>query len=348
MDAQKREACPECATETSVSNRLDRRTFIRATSSGVAGIAGVASVLGASKLTAAPVEAERRPKPAESLVRELYESLSDEQKKSLVQPYNHTTGPAGSKPTRLQTFNSPVLAKRIADSYTKPQQDLVKQTLKAILSGEEAYDRLTRHGKWDGAGSFEGNGAVIFGDPSGDKPFSWVFSGHHLTVRCDGNSQPNTAFGGPLYYGHSATGYSETNVYNYQTKKVLSVFDALNEKQRQQAVVVDNPGDGLAGLNPRADKPRGIAYADLDESQRGLVADVMRLLLAPFRQEDGDEVMQLIKANGGLEKVQLGFYKDAGADENKRWHYWRLEGPGFIWNYRVLPHVHCFVNVVSA
>ena len=32
---------------------------------------------------------------------------------------------------------------------------------------------------------------------------------------------------------------------------------------------------------------------------------------------------------------------------NERWHFWRLEGPGFVWNYRVLPHVHCYVNISS-
>ena len=27
--------------------------------------------------------------------------------------------------------------------------------------------------------------------------------------------------------------------------------------------------------------------------------------------------------------------------------FWRLEGPGFVWNYRVLPHVHTYVNISS-
>ena len=33
--------------------------------------------------------------------------------------------------------------------------------------------------------------------------------------------------------------------------------------------------------------------------------------------------------------------------KEQRWHFWRLEGPGFVWNYRVLPHVHTFVNISS-
>jgi hypothetical protein len=73
----------------------------------------------------------------------------------------------------------------------------------------------------------------------------------------------------------------------------------------------------------------------------------MHTLLGPFRKEDGDEVMQLIKAQGGMEKIQLAFYKDKADKSNDRWDSWRLEGPGFVWNYRVLPHVHCFVNITS-
>ena len=46
-----------------------------------------------------------------------------------------------------------------------------------------------------------------------------------------------------------------------------------------------------------------------------------------------------------LEKIHLAFYQDGRMNDNNRWHFWRLEGPGFVWNYRVLPHVHCYVNI---
>lgn len=341
MSSTPQRNCPECATPAAASVGVDRREFIRAVSGSLAAV-----TVGSTLLPARRVRAQGTEKPAETLVRELYSTLSDEQKKSLVFAWDH--GGDKGTPTRLQTFNSPILGKRIAQEYTKPQQDLIRATLRAILSGDEAFTRLERGGKWDGAGSFEGNGVAMFGDPSGKDPFSWVFAGHHLTLRCDGNSQPNAAFGGPMYYGHSANGHSETNVYNYQTKQVMAVFDALNEKQREKAIVVGNPGDAQTGLKFRDEKSRaGIIDADLDPSQRELVASVMRTLLAPFRKEDGDEVMQLIKANGGLEKIRLAFYKDKADKGNDRWDYWRLEGPGFVWNYRVLPHVHCYVNIVG-
>ncbi len=88
----------------------------------------------------------------------------------------------------------------------------------------------------------------------------------------------------------SANGHSDMNVYNDQTKEVMSVFDMLNEPQRKQAVIVGSPGDGVGALKPKlVEKPAtGVGYGDLDESQRTLVATVMRKLLNPFRQEDGE------------------------------------------------------------
>ena len=336
--------CPECSEQVIPSAGLGRRDFIRVVAGGAVGMLGGSSLLS----SAAAQDKGAAAKPAEGLVRELFATLTPDQKKEMVLPWDHGAE-KGGMPTRLKTHNAAPLGKPLGEQFTKPQQDLIRATFKSILSGDEAYERITRHGKWDSSGSFEGNGVAIFGDPSGKDPFSWVFAGHHLTLRCDGNSQPNTAFGGPMYYGHSANGHSDTNVYNYQTKQVMSVFDMLNEQQRKLAVVVGNPGDGVGALKPKLIEkpPVGVGYAQLDESQQKLVTGVMRTLIDPFRKEDGDEVMQLIKKNGGMEQVRLAFYKEDAEKGNDRWDYWRLEGPGFVWNYRVLPHVHCFVNVVG-
>ena len=342
------QTCPECSEVVTPLTGLARRDFIRVVAGGAMGVMGGASLLSSTSAFAAPVEKARATKPAETLVREIYATLTAEQKAAMVLPWAHGTEKGGT-PTRLKTHNAPPLGKKLGEQFTKPQQDLIHTTFKAILSDEESYSRISRKGKWDDSGSFAGNGIAIFGDPSGKDPFSWVFAGHHLTLRCDGNSQPNTAFGGPMYYGHSANGHSDTNVYNYQTKQVMGVFDMLSEQQQKKAVVVGGPGDGAGALRPllMAKSLTGIGYADLEESQRKLVTGVMRTLISPFRKEDGDEVMQLIKTNGGMEKLRLAFYKDDAEKGNGRWDAWRIEGPGFVWNYRVLPHVHCFVNIVG-
>ena len=329
--------CPECDEGFVLPKMRSRREFLLA-------MGAAAGVAAAASPRARADDVKAAPKPSEGLIKELYATLSEDQKKALVQPFDHGAG--DGRPTRQRTFNSAFNEKLIAENYTKPQREVVERIVRSILSGDEAWERLSRKGTWDSSGSFEGCGAVFFGTPGDSSPYAFVFSGHHITLRCDGNSEPKTAWGGPVYYGHSEAGYSKNNVYYYQTESVQKVFDALDEKQRATAMATGN-NDGLGGLTPKNPRP-GIAFSALTAEQKALVESVMRTLLGPFRKEDVDEVMEIVKAGGGMEAINVAFYKDEAMDEKKPWHFWRLEGPGFVWNYRVLPHVHCFVQVTNA
>jgi hypothetical protein len=334
MLRQSKYYCPECDEGFELPKMRSRREFLLAV--GAAGVA--AGLAGRAR------GEEKAAKPSEGLIRELHATLSADQKKALISPYDLPAKSGG--PMRQQTFNSAVNERLIAENYTVPQRELVQRIVRSILAGDEAWERLSRKGTWDDSGSFEGCGAVLFGEPADNSPYAFVFSGHHITLRCDGNSEPNTAWGGPVYYGHSEAGYSKDNVYRYQTESVQAVFDALDEKQRAKAMAKVNR-DGLGGLKPN--NPRhGIPYAELTAEQKQLVENVMRTVLGPFRKEDVDEVMQIVKIGGGMDHINVAFYKDEGMKESQPWHFWRLEGPGFVWNYRVLPHVHCFVNIASA
>jgi len=330
--------CPDCDNGFDGPMPRSRRDFLQKLSGGAAAVVGVAAT---GSLAAGGEKKAKTPKPSEDLVRELFSTFSDEQKKDLVYSWDH----GGEQPSRLATHNSPPFGKRLRDHYTKAQQDLVHRTLRSILASDEALERISRNGRWDGSRSFDGCGSVIFGNPT-EGPFSWMFAGHHLTLRCDGNSQPGAGFGGPMYYGHSANGYANTNVYLYQTEQVHEVFDALDAKQREQAM--ENPEqqtDHKRALKFQKPRP-GIAVSELSDDQQQLVEKVMRVVLDPFRSEDADEVMQIVKNNGGMKHMQLAFYGDV-VDDRQRWSCWRLEGPGFIWNFRVLPHVHTYVNIVK-
>lgn len=339
--------CPECNGDF---DYVDRRNFIRVVGERTAALAALAGAAGGlSRLQADDAKpVEKAAKPAEDLIRELHSNLSEAQKKEVILPWDHKMGNS-ALPTRLGMYNGAILKKTIGENYTKPQQELVQRILKSISSDDAGFKQLTRNGTYDGSKSFENCGALIFGDPTGNNKFSWVFSGHHITVRCDGNSEEGAAFGGPMYYGHSPNGYSDKNCFNYQTKAVLSVYEALDEKQRKQAVVAGSPGEHAPSIRfKKADEAKpGIGIMELSKDQRALVESVMRTILSPYRKEDADEVMSIVKANGGLEKIHLAFYQDKDMADSKEWHFWRLEGPGFVWNYRVLDHVHTYVNISS-
>lgn len=334
--------CPECAGQSDLESSLDRRDFIRAIGVGVVGAASAGSLLRPGR-----ARGEDKPRPAEELVKELHAGFTDEQKKNLILPFDHGTKDGKGLATRNGMYNEPIQKKKIGDHYTKPQQELIERILKSISAGEDGYRCMSRNGTFDGSKSLGGCGALLFGDPSKDKEWSWVFAGHHLTVRCDGRPTDGIGFGGPMYYGHSPSGYSENNVFYFQTKSVMSAYDALDEKQRTKAVIIGSPGEHAPSVRFRmkGEERPGLPFADLSKDQKELVEKVMKDLLKPYRAEDADEVMSIVKETGGMDKINLAFYRQK--DDGNRWHFWRLEGPGFVWNFRVLPHVHTYVNIAK-
>lgn len=333
--------CPECTS-------VDRRDFVRALAVGGAAMAAGGSVL-APRIA---VAGERLPMPrvvntvAEDLVKELYTGLDAEQKKAVVKPWDH--------PDRKTVNPNHALDKTIGKVYTKSQQELLERIVRAIASDDKGWHQITRAGTWDASKTFDNCGADIFGDPSKGK-FAFEFTGHHLTIRCDGDNEDGAAFGGPIYYGHTPNGYAPSNVFAYQTQQVMKLFDALDAKQQQKATAkLGDPKvqEGKVSLQRLAKEERpGIKYADLSADQKELVEQVMKVILSPFRQQDGAEVVSIIKAMGGMEKVNLAFYNEeyegSKTGEKQPWSFWRLLGPGFVWNFRVLPHVHTYVNISS-
>jgi len=244
-------------------------------------------------------------------------------------------------------YNTP-FGKAVGESYTRVQRELIEKIMFSMSSGEEGYEKITRHGGWDSRDGILSGGAYIFGDPTGDDQFCFMYAGHHITLRCDGNSEDGAAFGGPIFYGHRPPGYSDRNVYFYQTQKVMEVFEGLDSNQRRQALGSDSPGEGTTAIQFRDDGQAmpGISGAELSSEQKIHIQEVMRTLLSPYRKEDVDEVMAIVQHNGGMDKIHLAFFGD---QENVRepWRHWRLEGPGFIWSFRVLPHVHSYVNIAK-
>jgi hypothetical protein len=341
MQPAKITSCPECVNPPQA---LARRDFIRV----IGTTAAVATVAGLSPLQKARAARAEKQREAEALVFELFKTMDSDQKKKLVLPWDHKAG-GQPLPARLMTANAPVGKSVIGLEYDKKQAELLLKIFKSISNGEEGYKRLSRNGKFDSTGDFENAGALIYGEPAEGKKFSLVFCSHHLTVRCDGDSEEKSAFGGPLYYGHSPKGFATTNVFHYQTKAVGAIFESLDEKQRK-TTVMDNrtwaDGVGSVKLPAKDAKAPGLCFADMTKEQKELTEKAMKELVSPYRKEDGDEVMEIVKLNGGMEKLCLAFYKD-NHTEKEGWSYWRLEGPGFVWSFRALEHIHTFVNISS-
>ena len=324
MNTQPERSCSDC-------NGVDRRTFIRAAGAAAAITAVAPAWYGNHFVHAAPSSESA----AETAVARFYQSLSDEQKKTVAFPFEHELR------TRLNA-NWHITKPTIGDKfYTDEQRKTIDEIIRKITS-EDGYARLVEQTEYDDGG-FNAYSVAVFGTPGSGK-FQWELTGRHLTLRADGDSVDQAAFGGPIVYGHGEED-AKSNLYHYQTKKVNEVFGALDAKQHAKALVKQAPSETAVKLQGEKGTFPGIAGSELSADQKGLVEATLKVLLAPYRQEDVDEVFAILKNGGGLDKLHFAFYQQGDLNSDKVWDIWRVEGPSFVWHFRGAPHVHAYINI---
>jgi hypothetical protein len=335
-------SCPDCQADV---NGVDRREFLKK-----AGATAVAIGAMPVWVRSAASAAEKPKGEPETLVKKLYESLSEEQKQKVCHAWDYVDPKRGLLRTRVANnwhINDIEVGSKF---YTKDQQEVIR----AIFEGLYNPDWVAKIDKQleDDAGGY-GNeqNIALFGKP-GDGKFEFVMTGRHLTIRCDGNSAEHVAFGGPIFYGHAATGFDEEahhpgNVFWPQALEANKVFSMLDGKQREKALVAKLPREQDAGFRGPSGGFPGIPITELSGDQKEQVQKTLAKLIEPYRQSDKDEVVACLKAQGGLDQCALAFYSDGDIGKDKVWDCWRLEGPSFVWYFRGTPHVHVWVNVAS-
>ena len=329
--------CRDCDSPSDVS----RREFLK--SAGAAALAvGAAPLLA----RAADIPAGSTPETVSKL---LYESLSPKQKETVCFAWDYTEPKRGLLRTRISNNWKITEPNITGEFYTKDQQAMIKHIFEETIQ-PDWHERIYKQLEDDAGGYGNEQSIALFGTP-GEK-FEFVMTGRHMTLRCDGNSAEHVAFGGPIFYGHAAQGFNEKpnhpgNVFWPQAVAANKVFEMLDGKQREKALVASLPREQDSGFQGPEGKFPGIPVSELASDQQSVMAEVLQKLVEPYRQIDREEALQCLKAQGGLEKCSLAFYSDGDIGNDKVWDCWRLEGPSFVWYFRGSPHVHVWVNVAD-
>lgn len=292
------------------------------------------------------------PNASDSLPLQLYKSLTDEQREKVCLAANH--------PRRQYVDNWWYIhpEHRIPTTFNKDQQELIKKIFDSLHSADHqaAVNEqvlLDQYGEEKNAPA-----AGFFGTP-GDADFEFIFTGHHVTRRCNAHSNKGTGFGGPIFYGHyphpqtnMRENFNEAkehpgNPYWYQGKLFNRFVEALNAQQQQT---------GLVSIEPRSEKPNevisrsnkspGLKCAELSADQKKLFIETMRGMLAMFRQDDVDATIAAIEKRNLVEQLNVSWYAgkyDIGSD--KVWDTWQIEGPEMVWYFRGYPHIHCYFHL---
>jgi hypothetical protein len=319
----------------------DRRNFIKHSAAAVATTAAIAGL----------AKAEPAANQPETLVKTFYDSLKQEQRDKVCYNWDFMDPKRGLLRTRVAN-NWMINDKEVnSDFYTKDQKDMIRKIFEGIIH-PEWHAQFDKQLEDDCGGFGEEQSIAIFGQP-GEGKFEFVLTGRHMTLRCDGNSIDNVAFGGPIFYGHAPTGGDEEadhkgNVFWHQALEANKVYQMLDGKQRKVAEVASTPREQAVAFQGKDGRFSGIPLTDLSGDQREQVQKTLKTLIEPFRQSDRDEVMQCLKTQGGLDACYLAFYTDHDIGKDKVWDNWRLEGPSFVWHFRGAPHVHVWVNIADS
>lgn len=328
-----------------INRGVNRRRFI-GKSAVAAAAASTASVVGVKALA----DAVAQPVTAETLVGRLYKSLSDQQKNDVCFDWDHQDKKRGT--LRTFTANNWRITNReiVSDFYSEEQYDLIQQVFESIVHPdwhERYYQQLE-----DDCGGFGNDQSIaIFGKP-GDGKFEMVFSGRHMTLRCDGNSADHVAFGGPIFYGHAPADNEDPkhtdNVFWHQAVAANDLYKMLDGRQRKQSQVARTPSEKSVAFRGKDGSFTGLPVADMSADQKEHMQSVLQTLVEPYRQSDRDEAMACLSSQGGIDACHLSFYTDKDIGNDGIWDNWRLEGPSFVWHYRGAPHVHVWVNIADS
>lgn len=327
---------PRCSDCESGDRSLNRREFLGT----AAAVLALPAVVGAAP----------REETSETLVKVLFDSLSDAQRKQVCFDWDYKDKGRGLLRTRISNnwkITPPSIKSKF---YTAEQQAVIRRIWEGIVN-PDWVERFDRQFKDDMDGFAKAQAIALFGKP-GEGKFEFVLTGRHGTVRCDGNSAEHLAFGGPIVYGHAASGYYEKfnhpgNVFWHQSEAANALYKMLDGKQQAQALLPVAPDEATLAFQGPTGRFQGAAIKDFSPDQKSHMQGILTKLIEPYRQADREEAVACLKAQGGLDACSLAFYKADDMGEDGIWDNWRVEGPAFVWHYRGAPHVHVWVHVAD-
>jgi hypothetical protein len=323
-------------------NRMNRRNLIKTAGASTA-------LLGMTGLEAFSGLVSANEAKTDSLPMQLYKSLNDEQRQKVCLPADHARRQYVSNWWYIHPKD------RIPGTFNDEQQALIQKIFDSLHSPDHQA-AVNKQVEIDQYGELKNAPAVgFFGTPN-DDDFEFIYTGHHVTRRCNAHSDTGQGFGGaPIFYGHFPDEFNETkdhpgNPYWYQGKVFNRFVQALDGTQQEQ---------GLVSSNPRKEKPEtvvqkktfgweGLSCAELSKDQQKLLINTMGRMMAMFREDDVKATLATIEKKGMIDQLYVSWYDgkfDVGSD--KVWDTWQIEGPDMVWYFRGQPHIHSYFHLKS-
>lgn len=176
----------------------------------------------------------------------------------------------------------------------------------------------------------------FFGTPSIETAWGWKIEGHHLSINITVD-QGEVISKTPAFMGANPgevrvgdrTGFRALGVQEDLGRKLIK---QLSVQQKEIAIISKTaPRDVINGPGTQAQRllPLGIAASELTSDQQEMLTKLIDAYLNNFRSELAQADRKKI-ADAGFEKIYFAW---AGFIQPKKPHYYRVQGPTFIFEY---------------
>ncbi len=181
---------------------------------------------------------------------------------------------------------------------------------------------------------------VLFGTPSMTDDWAWRFEGHHVSLSTSVSADGITVT--PSFFGSNPAEVATGPLVGFRVHGELEdlardLVNSLSGAQRREAIVANAPPRDIFTANIRKERsewdawrdtlmPEGVAVADLNEVQQYWVRQILDQIVGNYRAELAMPYMQDIDIS------ELSFAW-MGATERREPHYFRLQGPDFVFEY---------------
>ena len=270
--------------------------------------------------------------------------------------------PDGPQKTRWSNLPSGIFKReglRMGD-LTPPQRTAAMALLQVALSADGYRkvteiirgDEMLRTGGSGGGGRGGSGGKVNFGEdeyylsflgtPSTASPWMLQFGGHHLAINLtmagsQASMAPSLPAAQPATYTFEG---KEIRPLGKENDKAFALIEALDEKQRTQALIGSRVADLVLGpgQDGRVIQPEGIRASALSSPQQTMLLEIIREWAGIMNEAFAEPRMTDIRAN-----LPQTYFAWSGPITKGSAAYFRIQGPTLVIEYAPqgsVDHIH--------
>jgi hypothetical protein len=190
---------------------------------------------------------------------------------------------------------------------------------------------------------------TFFGQPSAREPWAWRYEGHHVSLNFTYHGSKLVA-STPQFFGSNPAEVRDgphkgMRMLAREEDLGIALLASLTPEQRAIAIIGPSaPYDIFTREDPVAARqaPRGIRYAQLTDSQKKALLDLIRV------NAEAQEAAEVKRRMDAIEKAGLDdiVFAWMGVPDRSGGHYYRIQGPTFLIEFDNAEHGANHIHVV--